>query len=144
MRLIYYTLRWLIAITIVSPLGSVIFVLIAQLYSRDSAKNISFISSMEIVAGFYGGYIILVATVVSIYHTTCIEKRPTLSYLSSTIVGARMGFWGFLPLGLLFALAAPSHLDVSYIFVNLIVGAVSGGLYGLLVTKLPPHRRLTC
>lgn len=81
------------------------------------------------MAGFYGGYVLVAATIGSLVHSWLVRRNPAASPGLQILWAVCVGVVALLPQAALFGRG--------YWLANIVAGAAAGCLYGVLVTVLP-------
>lgn len=126
-----YLTRLAVAVLIVTP---VMFLLVPLghrlLFPAENAQaEDSVWRDFQGVAGFYAGFAVIAATIGSLGHTWLIRRFHVTSPATQILLAVAVGIVTLIPQAAAFGRG--------YWLANAAAGAVSGLLYGLLVTLIP-------
>jgi hypothetical protein len=124
-----YFSRWLVAVFGVAPV-MLLLVPAAQLLLwglEGPHANDSLWEHFLGMLGFYGGYVLVAATVVSLLHTWLVRRFPRMERAPQVLLAVALGTMSLMPQAAVFGEA--------YWAVNLAAGATAGALYGLVAMR---------
>lgn len=130
-----YFPRWLVATFVIAPAMFVVVPAVQLLVwgLEGPHANDPFWSHFLGMVGFYGGYVLLAATVVSLLHTWLVRNFPQMGRATQVLLATVLGMLSLVPQAAVFG--------EEYWAANLAAGAAAGALYGLLVTFYPGRNR---